>query len=172
SAFAGVTTYASNFQYRAWGAVKSMTYGNNLRLNPTYNVRLRPTRYELLNGKNGLGEVITVRSDYQYTADGRPKFASDSLSNEFDRAYAFDHAGRLKDAYSATQARDFLNSTNSGITDGPYRQNYGYDVWDNLTERNNRFWSHSEGFGTSYVNNRNQNLNWVHDAAGNVLRDP
>ena len=171
--FNAVSNYASSFQYRAWNAIKNLTYGNNVSQSLTYNTRLQTTRYEILNGRSqGTGEILTVRSDYQLYADGQVKFASDSLSNEYDRAYAFDHLGRLKDAYSATQARDFINGNNSGIADGPYRQNSGHDVWNNTTVMNNRFWSHSEGVGTTYVNNRNQNLNWGYDADGNEIRDP
>jgi len=56
-----------------------------------------------------------------------------------DRAYGYDHAARLADAYSGAQARDFVNNTSSGVIDGPYRQHYEHDAWDNVTNESWRF---------------------------------
>ena len=39
SPFGNVTQYASNLQYRAWGALKSMSYGNGMIQNQAYTSR-------------------------------------------------------------------------------------------------------------------------------------
>ena len=67
----------------------------------------------------------------RYYADGSPKYAQDQLDSRFDRAYQHDHFGRLTEAYSGTEARDFINGTTSGVEDGPYRQSYQYNAWSN-----------------------------------------
>jgi hypothetical protein len=47
TAFGGVTNYASNPQYRAWGGLKSLTYGNQTQMQMTYNNGLQASHYEL-----------------------------------------------------------------------------------------------------------------------------
>lgn len=62
------------------------------------------------------------------------------MDDRFDRAHSYDHVGRLKEAYTGTEAREFVNGqTPSGVQDGPYRQSYTYDAFGNLTGRENRF---------------------------------
>lgn len=47
SGFAGISTYASNIQYRAFDTVKSMTYGNSKTPSVGYNNRLAVSTYEV-----------------------------------------------------------------------------------------------------------------------------
>ena len=47
SSFAGVSTYASNVQYRAWGVPRHLVYGNNKTLDLTYNNRLQPLSFNI-----------------------------------------------------------------------------------------------------------------------------
>src|SRR5207244_2504725 len=108
---------------------------------------------------------------YQHYADGKLKFAQDQSTYSApikDRAYSYDHAGRLTEAYSGAQARDFINNTNTGVVDGPYRQTYSYDAWDNLTNESWRFWSRNGGTSSSY-NSSNRNAAWSYDADGHLL---
>jgi hypothetical protein len=144
----------------AWDGLKHLTYGNNLNLNLSYNVQQQPAHYEVV----GANQSIYLSANYQYSNDGRMSLASDLKYNIFDRSYSYDHAGRLMQSLSGTEAR-------GGTTaDGPYKQTYQYDVWGNLTGRaNDRFWSQELGPPpTTYVNDRNTGSNWSYDVAGNV----
>ena len=52
--YAGVTNYASSLSYRAFGAIKSMTYGDAINgqghtLSTAYDNRLRPTQWDVSN---------------------------------------------------------------------------------------------------------------------------
>jgi YD repeat-containing protein len=160
--YGGVATpFASEIRYRAWGALKSMSYGNNTALSLGYNSRGSVTSYS----------DAMVGTTYQYYDDGRVKFAHDqSYTPESikDRAFQYDQAGRIAEAYSGAQARDYVNNTNSGVADGPFRQNYSYDAWDNLLNQSGRFWSRPQTTEASY-NSNDRNTNWSYDNEGNVL---
>ena len=80
----------------------------------------------------------------------------------FDRAFAFDHVGRFKEAYSGREARG-LPPNNPA--DSPYRQSYSYDVWNNLG-RSGRHWTAPVSDTPTYTNNRRSD--WSYDASGNV----
>src|SRR5712691_2833460 len=70
------------------------------------------------------------------------------------------------EAYSGSQARDFINGTNSGTPTGPYRQSYQYSQFNQLTQQTARVWSDNQTTTNFFVNNRNQSL--IYDAAGFV----
>jgi YD repeat-containing protein len=55
SPFGTVTSYVSNVRYRAWGGVKSASYGNNSSSTTEYDVRLRPWKFRLTNNTQGTG---------------------------------------------------------------------------------------------------------------------
>jgi YD repeat-containing protein len=121
----------------------------------------------------GTGQTQPEGADFQYYGDGRLKFASDfrtdaTANGLHDRAYSYDHIGRLKESYSGKEATDFLNGTNSGILNGGFRQSYSYDVWNNLTTRTGRFWSEDDSSTDSY-NSQNRNPLWEYDAAGRLV---
>ena len=149
-----VTTIASNIQQRASGAIKQMTYGNGGQLTLAYNSRLAQTSMQL---SNFAGQTFTAT--YSYYNDGRIKLATDATYNLFDRLYRYDHVGRYKEALSGDEAR-------GGTTaDGPYRQNYSYDVWGNTTSFTNRVWTLSPvTTNPTYTNNRR--TGWSYDANG------
>ena len=151
--YAGVTQFASGMQYRAWGGLKHATYFNNGSVDLSYNGRLQMTHY-----------AGGSASDFQYYADGRVKSASSIGNNTFDRAYTYDQVGRLTQGLTGKEARG-----EPGV-DGPYKQSYSYNVWDNMTSRNNRFWTQPDDlFTATYVNDRNSA--WVYNASGNVTQD-
>jgi len=75
----------------------------------------------------------------------------------------------LKDAYSGSEARDFINGTNSGAPTGPHRQSYQYDGFDQVAQQFDRYWSASGTTTNSFVNNRLQG--WSYDAEGQVTND-
>jgi YD repeat-containing protein len=165
SGYGNVTQFASNMTYRASGALKGMTYGNGVHVQMSYNSRLLPTRYDVTGLQYYYGQAAAPSgSTYSYYADGRVSYAQDIRDAIFDRAYQYDHVGRIQEAMSGSQARG------GTAADGPYRQSYGYDAWDNITTRNNRLWSQSLGLDTTtYTNNRRQG--WGYDAEGNITLD-
>src|SRR5205823_3733794 len=83
SSFAGVTSYATNMQYRAWGAIKSASFGNTLTESASYNSRLQATHLEVPG---------VISKNYQYDGDGRLHYSADLIDNRFDRSYSYDHA--------------------------------------------------------------------------------
>jgi YD repeat-containing protein len=112
-----------------------------------------------------------MKAQYQYHQDSSPKYAHDLLDERLDRAFSYDNAGSLKEAYSGSEARDYVNGTNSGTATGPYRQSYQHDAFGNMTNRTNRFWSQTDIFTASYANNRRQNQAFQYDAVGNLTQD-
>ena len=171
SPYGGVSQYASGIAYRAWGATKNFTYGNNLNVSMTYNSRLRATQFQVAGRPPQYGSSTVMKTQYQYYDDGGLKYADDLLDNRFDRAYGYDQSTRLKEDFSGSEASDFINQTNSGTTTGPYRQSYGYNAWSNFTSRTARFWSKQTTFTASYSNGRNTSSLWQYDADGRVVRE-
>lgn len=172
-----ISQYASNLKYRAWGALKSLTYGNQMTLEHQFNQRLQLTQYlvgnqTLPSGAPPTSETRLMSSNFQYYADGNLRFASDNLGNVFDRAYAYDQVGGASEAYSGSEALDFLNGTNSGTATGPYRQSFQHDAFGNMTSHTSRFWSQSAlTTNLSYTNNRRQDAGITYDANGNLTQD-
>src|SRR5437763_2937079 len=112
--------------------------------------------------------VNAASSTYQYYADGGLRF-SHSVDDRFDRAFTYDHAARVSEAYSGSEARDFINGTNSGVPTAPFRQSYQYNGFDQVTQQYDRYWSASGTTTNSFVNNRLQG--WSYDAEGQVTND-
>jgi YD repeat-containing protein len=150
SLFANVSNYASNFQYRAWGGVKAMTDGSNHTSSLLYNSKLQPTHFDIS------GNV--VGQNYDYNNDGRVSFVHNTTDANFDRAYSYDHAGRLTQATTGGTARG-----DSGAT--PYHETFGYDALSNLTGRESTTWNQDPLFdGSTYTNNRRGD--WGYDPDG------
>jgi YD repeat-containing protein len=165
----GITQYASNLQYRASGAAKAVSFGNNTSASFGYDARMQLESYSLM-GANFSGSIpLPVNNAYQYYNDSKIKFAQDqgTSNSAKDRAYQYDHAERLQEAFSGSEARDFVNNTNSGTPTGPYRQSFTYDQWDNELTSGGRFWSRTEVVTATY-NQSNRNPAWSYDAEGNV----
>ena len=150
--FAGVTTYATSAQYRAWGALKSLTYGNTRTLSASYNSRLQAA---------GISGVIF--KVYQYYADGNLRYSKDLVDDRFDRSYAYDHTSRIQTALSGPEARGEPDSNNR-----PYQQSLSYDAFNHLTSQTGTHWSsNAVSNGGTFTNNRRTDANY--DAEGNVL---
>ena len=156
--FGGVTSYATNMQYRAWGAVKHLSYGNNLTLDVGYNSRLEASSFVIPN---------VLNKTYQYNADGMLNYSHDVIDSHLDRAYAYDHAGRLTQALSGAEARG------GGATDDrPYKESFGYDAFGHLTSQSTNHWVASYSTADTYQNDRNTNTGWQYDADGRLLYNP
>ena len=169
--YAGVSQYASNLTYRAWGAVKGMTYGNNYTYSMSFNARLLPSLFEVAKPPQS-GSSVVMKTQYQYYADASLKFADrlTTLGQGFDRAFSYDQVSMLKEAYSGGEARDYVNGTTGGAP-GPYRQSYQHDVFGNLTNRASNYWGHDDPFSATYLNNRRQDPAWQFDADGRLKQD-
>jgi len=149
--FLGISNYASNFQYRAWGGLKAVTDGSSHNSSLRYNAKLQPTHFELSGG--------VVSQDYDYNNDGRIRFVHNATDANFDRSYVYDHAGRMSRASTGSDAR----GETSGYT--PYRENFGYDSWSNLTDRDSSTWNqYPLNDAATYTNNRRGG--WGYDADG------
>ncbi|HWW75207.1 MAG TPA: hypothetical protein VNZ44_07425, partial [Pyrinomonadaceae bacterium] len=165
--FNGITQYTSDMKYRAWGAYKSMNYGDGLTVQFSYNARLNPSDYDLRDA----GGARQMSVSYQYYNDGRVSFVDDLREDRFDRLYQYDDFARLTKAESGYKARQAPYPGNNS-QNGPYNHYYGYDVFDNLTSRTGAYWykESGENYGATYVNNRNQNTGWLYDADGRLTQ--
>jgi YD repeat-containing protein len=153
STFAGITQYATNMQYRAWGAVKSASFGDSTTLSANYNLRLLPTDFSITN---------TITKHYEYNVDGRLRYSKNNAGDRFDRSYTYDHMGRVIEATSGPKARGEADSNFR-----PYDLSYEYDEMNHLTSRGGRLWSgQAPSEESSYSNDRN--ISWQYDADGRL----
>ncbi|MBA3242041.1 MAG: PD40 domain-containing protein, partial [Acidobacteria bacterium] len=161
--FGAVTQLASGIEYRAWGAVKQLTYGNNAQMSAQYDGRMRLKRSEVGNVRSASGEPeTTFGSESEYDPDGRVRYARDLRDGDFDRGYEYDHAARLKEAYSGREARGLPALVEP---DNPFRQSYTYDEWGNMG-RTGKHWIHAVSDTPAYTNGRRSD--WTYDADGRV----
>ena len=164
--FGGVSQYANEMKYRTWGSLKAANYGNGFNLSTTYNIRQQINEFKVSNAAG----TIPIWSEYQYHTDGNIKFSQNRLDERFDRGFSYDHAGRLADAYSGVEARNFLNQASNPATFAvPYRQTYTHNVWGEMSARDANYWSTSDSFSAAFTNGRRNG--WQYDAAGNVTND-
>jgi YD repeat-containing protein len=169
SAYAGVTQYASGLQFRAWGGLKALSYGNGMSLSNTYNSRLQLQQMEVKETVSS-GSPSLMKTQYQYYPDGTLKYTQDLMDSRFDRAWTYDQVGRLSVAYTGQEADNYAGASVPVPQTGPYLHAHQYDVWNNLTSRTGRYWSQTTNFTATY-NSQNQRQGWTYDAAGNLLND-
>lgn len=170
------TTFASSLQYRAWGTLKHADYGNATAATYGYDSRGLVSTYTLSGVKDpATGQARPEGGSFQYYADGHVMLASDNQSDAqtagiHDRAYSYDHLGRVEQAFSGTDARNFVNGVNSNVADGPFRQSFGYDAWGRVTSRTARYWSKDDSSTESYdvITGRHAQP-WEYDADGRLI---
>jgi hypothetical protein len=155
--------------------LKEASYGNGTGIALSYNSRGLMTQYSLTGVKETNGQSRSEGSDFLYYADTRIKFASDfyertsqSISNH-DHAYRYDASGRLLKAFSAVNANDLLNGTQSNNYGGAYQQTYSFDAWGNLLERTGSFWGEDDNTPSQTYDLHSRNTSWTYDASGNLL---
>src|SRR6266850_1049032 len=169
-----VSSFISSIAYRAWGAPKSVTYGNTVSEATDYNSRLQPTSYALsnVNYTNYNASPSTNYSSmswtFDYYDDGRVHNAWDASNHWFDRSYTYNHAARLIEASTYRRAEG-LSPYPSVSNPDPYYQQTTYDVWGHITNRTGKLYTGEPSDSASYTNNRRQY--WGYDANGNVLGD-
>jgi YD repeat-containing protein len=164
-----VSSFASDMKYRAWGGLKDVDHGSGAHNHLSYNARLLPTSYALNNVGLSSPQGASMSWSYDYYADGRLQHAYDAADNHFDRAYAYDHVGRLAEAYTGREARG--ETIPAGTTpDSPYRMTYNYDAFGHQQSQTGRIWQMSlSGRTDTYTNDRV--AGWAYDAAGHVVAD-
>jgi RHS repeat-associated protein len=156
-------TYAQSIQYRAWGGLKQVTYGNSRSLSVTYDNLKRIKRWDIPS-------VMGWEYSYSHFNEntGRVTFARNLYDSTLDRSYEYDHVGRLNWAYTGAEASAHAINGQWGTQNGPYAQAYFHDVWGNITQRIGwGGWNPSVNY--SFTNNRNTALQY--DLAGNVVWD-
>jgi RHS repeat-associated protein len=169
--YAGVTSYASGINYRAFGAIKSATFGDHQSLLTTYDNRMRPTSSNVSN-------VLGYNYNY-YEHTGRVNYAQSIYDGTLDRSYEYDQVAALIFAHSGSEARAVWGLGPWGNSDGPYSHMYDYDKQGNLTRRFG--WGGEVQGGApyggdtdiyyTYSNGKNQRDGFTYDAAGNVTND-
>jgi YD repeat-containing protein len=157
-----VTQYASNFTYRAWGALKHLSYSQGLELNLAYNEWQQLDQYEVKPLTPGNVNDVKIHNKYDYYDDGRVSFISDMIDHKFDRSYEYDFVDRLAKANTSHVAR----GEQFGVL-GPYQQTYQYDAFGHMTSRTTKHWSKNFSYSTTYLNNRDYHAGY--DAAGNQI---
>jgi RHS repeat-associated protein len=171
SGYAGVSNYASSLTYRAFGALKGMTFGNGQTLGTAYDNRLRPTTWNVSN-------VLGYNYNYDFFNEhtGRATYAGSIYDSSLDRSYEYDNVGRLATSHSGAEARAAAWTGQWGTMDGPYSQGYDYDVWGNVTHKYG--WGgevqgggagQSSDIYASFTNNRRDGFSY--DNAGNLTFD-
>jgi YD repeat-containing protein len=166
---------AFNASYRAWGGLKHADYGNGTGVTLGYNGRMLTSSYSLSGAKDPTtGQVRPEGGGFQYYNDGRVLFASDYQSDAQtsgiqDRAYSYDHEGRLLNALTGTDARNFVNGINSNVGDGPYTFAYTYDEWDNQLSRTGRYWSQDDVDQETFTPSTGRNQAWSYDPDGRLV---
>ncbi len=159
-------SYAHAIQYRAWGGLKQMGYGNGRTLSVSYDTRRRVKQWDIPQVQ---GWEYLYATFYPENT-GRVMYARNLYDATLDRSYDYDHVGRLTYSYTGVNARAHagLPGGSWGYSDGPYAQAYHYDAAGNLTLREGwGGWNPSVSY--SYTNNRRDNFSY--DAAGNLTAD-
>ncbi|HBB87129.1 MAG TPA: hypothetical protein DC047_05900 [Blastocatellia bacterium] len=105
-----------------------------------------------------------MSKSYQYYADATLKSSHDLLTQHYDRAYSYDHGGRMTKALSGAEARG-----EAPTNDRPYYLGFSYDAFDHSVYEDGRFWTSASALSFSYQNNRRADA--TYDADGNVLND-
>jgi RHS repeat-associated protein len=174
-----VTTLGYDMTYRAFGAVKSMTFGDHQTLSTSYDNRMRPASW---NVSNVLGFSYTYRGGYSDGGNNQVSYARNLSSNggrdrTLDRSYEYDQVGALVMARSGAEARATfgIDGQQWGTSDGPYSHEYDYDKQGNMTLRSG--WGgevqggspgHETTIPYGYSNGKNQRDGLGYDAAGNL----
>jgi YD repeat-containing protein len=160
--------YIDGIQYRAFGAIKQMTYktDDSALVSMQYDNRLRVSNYQVASATVAGGFV--QKSGFEYNADSRPKAVDNVLDAGFDRTFKYDFAGRLTNNQFGTGTRP------DGQQFTTYSQTIGYDTFSNMTSRQTNIWSGSESFTAAYTNatGRRQAASGeslVFDALGNIV---
>lgn len=153
------TTFASNVEYRAWGGLTHIDYGNGTEMNMGgFNNRNQATTFEVKKSSTQI-----INKEYQYYNDGSLRKEDDNVNAMFDRSYQYDFLGRLTESRSGVEAS---GGTGSASTI-PFRNSYTYDAFGNRTGNTFTHYTRSDSYSFPHVNNRPG----YHDDEGNLITD-
>jgi YD repeat-containing protein len=182
TSFGGITNYASNAQYRAWGALKHIVAGSGYQTDLTYDIRQQVSTFIVDNPNDSAPAIFN--KGYEYYSDGRLSLSDENVAfqDKFDKSFNYDHAGRVVGGKSGLEAH---NQTETDLTKLPYRQTYFYDAFGNTLTRESTLWDYQEDWDFHYTitNNRvqyfqydddgrltsNNAASFAHDAAGRLV---
>jgi RHS repeat-associated protein len=166
-----VSNYSSGITYRAFGAVKAMSFGDGRSLSTGYDNRLRPTSWNV-SGLLGYNYSYLERTD-------KVNYARNVYDATLDRSYEYDQVGALVVAHSGAEARAAfgIDGQGWGQKDGPYSHRYDYDKYGNMTLRYG--WggevqggdANNEPPPIEYHYTNNKLNDFLYDAAGNMVYD-
>ena len=139
--------YVTNATYGPDNSLIGFVSGNTITSSFSYNKRLQPLN---MSASSQQSAVFSLNYDFH-------------LGNG-DNGNVFGITNNRDNTRSQTFAYDPLNRLASALTLN-WSQNYGYDSWGNLLQKNVAGGDTSLGV---VVNGKNQVTNWCYDAAGNV----
>jgi hypothetical protein len=164
TSFGGVTTYANNPQYRAWGALKHLEYGSGRQMNVTYNNGLRANTF-VVNKLSDPSDKTMDRS-YDYYNDGTLKFTDDNILYKLDRLFVYDFGARVVTAKSGVEAS---GGTETNPVNLPYRQTYTHDAFGHVMSRTSTLWNYGAGWDFSYTFTNNRSSGSMYDDDGRTI---
>jgi hypothetical protein len=160
--FLGITQYLSNLQYRAWGAVKDMSFGNGYQASTTYTTRMQA--YEFNFRQQGADPSLpgALKTRYDYFNDGFVKNAYGLSDRKLDRAFTYDHKGRLMTVRSGSEAGL------GGSEPTQFKRDYDYDAFDHMKYQNGYDWNKYNGnYSATYTNDKVSNATtWTNIGSG------
>ncbi|HTC93269.1 MAG TPA: RHS repeat-associated core domain-containing protein [Terriglobales bacterium] len=145
--------YASGAHYTPFGALSSVSSGPTTTSN-TYDARMQPYELKTTVGNQALLD-LTYDFHYGQNDNGNIYQVTNNKNTARTQQFGYDALNRLVSALTP--------NTNSQSSN--WNQNYSYDNWGNLLQKN------VAGGDTSLniaVNGKNQVTNWCYDAAGNI----
>ncbi|MFN0141094.1 MAG: RHS repeat domain-containing protein, partial [Pyrinomonadaceae bacterium] len=163
-----------NIQYYAFGAVKSISYGSGAIMSQSFNNRMQVSEYKVRAvpfwaTTEPWNNMHAINMEYSYLADGRIRYSKyipfNNIDSTADRGYKYDQVGRITNATTGAEARGGIEPNDDYR---PYRQNFVYDVWGNVTTRDSRHYSYQENTQHLYSNNRESS--WSYDNDGRLTR--
>ncbi|MGQ0542977.1 MAG: hypothetical protein ACT4O9_14165 [Blastocatellia bacterium] len=162
----------SNVQYYAFGAVKGMSYGSGATMSQSFNNRLQVSEHKVRAvpywaQSPPWSNLHAINMEYTYLSDGRINYSKAVTINNTDsiadRGYKYDQVGRITNATTGAEARGGIEPN---AEQRPYRQNFSYDVWGNVTTRDAWQWARHENTQHLYSNNREST--WSYDNDGRL----
>ena len=140
SGYAGISSYINSLNYRAFGGIKQINYGNSKSLSVSYDNRLRMTQWHVADV---IGSNYAYDTPLIHEKTNRVAYADSIYDAGLDRSYDYDHVGRMWASHTSGEAIGHAGYGPWGSPNGgPYAQNYAYDQFGNMTWRNGRLGNH------------------------------
>jgi YD repeat-containing protein len=156
-------SYVTDADYRAWGAVKAINFGNNLSMTLNFNTRQQAQQYDfggtrLQYGYFNDGKLKSSDTDYNFTGSSYESWP------QFDRSYEYDFLGRLTAAKTGAEAHG-QTETNGGY-DRPYRVTLEYNKFGDVVSQQRLHWLLDTSATFQYQNDRMVSEHRLQDLPG------